>query len=204
MKNKETGRSMVEMLGVLAIIGVLSAGALAGYSKAMFRHKVNQTIEIFQGALQRLAELEQTGWGKDKSIDVNNAVQYGFLKECKKASISGWPEVCQLPIGNFYMWFYDNGAYVYGQFHVFFTDSKSCVAFSSAPWKEAIPTEWWYYPENSDSGGYWSISNQTNGGESIYDPVEGKTEVTMENIITGCQGCSSNEPCDFYLVVRLD
>ena len=29
------GRSMVEMLGVLAIIGVLSVGAIAGYSKAM-------------------------------------------------------------------------------------------------------------------------------------------------------------------------
>ena len=33
--NKESGRSMVEMLGVLAIIGVLSVGAIAGYSKAM-------------------------------------------------------------------------------------------------------------------------------------------------------------------------
>ncbi len=32
-----TGRSMVEMLGVLAIIGVLSVGAIAGYSKAMIK-----------------------------------------------------------------------------------------------------------------------------------------------------------------------
>jgi len=39
------GRSMVEMLGVLAIIGVLSAGGLAGYSKAMFKHKLNTTME---------------------------------------------------------------------------------------------------------------------------------------------------------------
>ena len=31
------GRSMVEMLGVLAIIGVLSVGAVAGYSKAMIK-----------------------------------------------------------------------------------------------------------------------------------------------------------------------
>ena len=41
----EKGRSMVEMLGVLAIIGVLSAGGLAGYSKAMFKHKLNTTID---------------------------------------------------------------------------------------------------------------------------------------------------------------
>ncbi len=45
MRNNETGRSMVEMLGVLAIIGVLSAGGLAGYSKAMFKHKLNTTME---------------------------------------------------------------------------------------------------------------------------------------------------------------
>ena len=37
-----TGRSMVEMLGVLAIIGVLSVGAVSGYSKAMFKYKLNQ------------------------------------------------------------------------------------------------------------------------------------------------------------------
>lgn len=45
MKVNESGRSMVEMLGVLAIIGVLSAGGLAGYSKAMFKHKLNNTID---------------------------------------------------------------------------------------------------------------------------------------------------------------
>ncbi len=38
----ENGRSMVEMLGVLAIIGVLSVGAIAGYSKAMMKYKLNQ------------------------------------------------------------------------------------------------------------------------------------------------------------------
>ncbi len=37
-----TGRSMVEMLGVLAIIGVLSVGAIAGYSKAMMKYKLNK------------------------------------------------------------------------------------------------------------------------------------------------------------------
>ncbi len=41
-KNNQTGRSMVEMLGVLAIIGVLSVGAIAGYSKAMFKYKLNK------------------------------------------------------------------------------------------------------------------------------------------------------------------
>jgi len=41
----ETGRSMIEMLGVLAIIGVLSVGGIAGYSKAMTKYRINRTIE---------------------------------------------------------------------------------------------------------------------------------------------------------------
>lgn len=47
MKFCECGRSMVEMLGVLAIIGVLSVGAIAGYSKAMTKYKLNKQAEQF-------------------------------------------------------------------------------------------------------------------------------------------------------------
>jgi type II secretory pathway pseudopilin PulG len=42
--NTDNGRSMIEMLGVLAIIGVLSVGGLFGYSKAIERYRVNETI----------------------------------------------------------------------------------------------------------------------------------------------------------------
>lgn len=38
------GRSMIEMLGVLAVIGVLSIAALAGFQYAMNRHRANETI----------------------------------------------------------------------------------------------------------------------------------------------------------------
>jgi len=41
----ESGRSMIEMLGVLAIIGVLSVGGIAGYSKAMTKYRINKAIE---------------------------------------------------------------------------------------------------------------------------------------------------------------
>ena len=44
MKINQSGRSMIEMLGVLAIIGVLSAAGLYGYQKAMMKHKANKTI----------------------------------------------------------------------------------------------------------------------------------------------------------------
>ena len=41
----EQGRSMIEMLGVLAIIGVLSVGGINGFSKAMDAYKVNNIVE---------------------------------------------------------------------------------------------------------------------------------------------------------------
>ena len=42
VKNRQcSGRSMIEMLGVLAIIGVLSVGGIAGYYKAMEKFKQN-------------------------------------------------------------------------------------------------------------------------------------------------------------------
>ncbi len=46
MKTNETGRSMVEMLGVLAIIGVLSIGGIAGYTTAMNRYRANEILDM--------------------------------------------------------------------------------------------------------------------------------------------------------------
>ena len=45
-KTQESGRSMVEMLGVLAIIGVLSIGGIAGYSMAMNRYRANEALDM--------------------------------------------------------------------------------------------------------------------------------------------------------------
>ncbi len=44
MTSNQYGRSMIEMLGVLAIVGVLSVGGIMGYSRAMAKYKSNQLI----------------------------------------------------------------------------------------------------------------------------------------------------------------
>ena len=43
-KTAETGRSMVEILGVLAVMGVLSAGGIYGYTFAMDKYRANDII----------------------------------------------------------------------------------------------------------------------------------------------------------------
>ena len=68
------GRSMVEMLGVLAIIGVLSVGAIAGYSKAMLKYKLNRQAESFNlflnNAIQIKPELERAFTGSQINADI--------------------------------------------------------------------------------------------------------------------------------------
>ena len=65
-KNKiQTGRSMIEMLGVLAIVGVLSVGGIAGYSKAMTKIHINQTIQ----QISHIAIGIQTLYKNQKVID---------------------------------------------------------------------------------------------------------------------------------------
>ena len=59
-KNSEKGRSMIEMLGVLAIIGVLSVGGIAGYSKAMEQFKINKIIDDYNALIFGLLEHRQS------------------------------------------------------------------------------------------------------------------------------------------------
>ena len=85
MKNNQSGRSMVEMLGVLAIIGVLSAGGLAGYSKAMFKHKLNSTMD----QLTMLVTNIRTMYGTQENyadLDVSKAASLGIIAQ---SSLSG-------------------------------------------------------------------------------------------------------------------
>ena len=68
--NAQSGRSMVEMLGVLAIIGVLSVGAIAGYGKAMFKYKLNKQTEQLTQVLNTITRL---------SHSFNNLTEFTFM-----------------------------------------------------------------------------------------------------------------------------
>ncbi|MBO6282215.1 MAG: prepilin-type N-terminal cleavage/methylation domain-containing protein [Alphaproteobacteria bacterium] len=45
MKNNQSGRSMIEMLCVLSIIGVLTVGAIAGYRRMISKYYANKTAQ---------------------------------------------------------------------------------------------------------------------------------------------------------------
>ncbi len=71
-----TGRSMVEMLGVLAIIGVLSVGAISGYSKAMFKYKLNKQAESFNMLLNTAIQLQPD---LDRSVKAGGCFNADFF-----------------------------------------------------------------------------------------------------------------------------
>ena len=77
----QSGRSMVEMLGTLAIIGVLSIGGIAGYSYGMDKYRCNKTmndislrtVDLMTQASQGRSTLSLSEWANESTIyDITN------------------------------------------------------------------------------------------------------------------------------------
>ena len=80
----QSGRSMIEMLGVLAIIGVLSVGGIAGYSKAMLKYKTNKTIDevtMLTTNIRTLYAQQKVFTGLDTSVHNANGDQLGVVPD---------------------------------------------------------------------------------------------------------------------------
>ncbi len=91
MKNNlnEKGRSMIEMLGVLAIIGVLSVGGIAGYSKAMTKYRINKTIEqitLIAGNVRAFYASQRSYAGLYSGVDTVKAI----IKKAKLVPDEMW------------------------------------------------------------------------------------------------------------------
>ena len=84
MKNmliNEHGRSMIEMLGVLAIIGVLSVGGIAGFSKAMESYKTNQSIDQISTMIANVKNLGLRQHNRFTGFTTNAAIKMKLIPE---------------------------------------------------------------------------------------------------------------------------
>lgn len=77
----QSGRSMVEMLGVLAVIGVLSSAGIYGYSYAMDQYKYNTYLKLIDTVAMSVAI--ENGKGADSIFlsGMNGDIE-GSLKWC--------------------------------------------------------------------------------------------------------------------------
>ena len=71
-KSMQYGRSMVEMLGVLSIMGILTIGGIAGYSKAMMQYKINKAADQITQIVSGLRMLYSTQ--DDYGTTISNAI----------------------------------------------------------------------------------------------------------------------------------
>lgn len=74
------GKSMIEMLGVLAVIGVLSVGGIAGYSKAMIKFKINKWRD---DVVTTIANLNTFYINRKKYSDIDDIDLTDFFEELK-------------------------------------------------------------------------------------------------------------------------
>ena len=97
MKKKEfeTGRSMVEMLGVLAIIGVLSIGGIAGYRFALKKRMANHLLNLINQMAHDISYFFLAHPDEEKNIQAYEEL-YDFMPAQIQArcGIQTWNKVC--------------------------------------------------------------------------------------------------------------
>ena len=123
----ESGRSMVEMLGVLAIIGVLSVGGIAGYSLSMRRHRANGVVDVVSKyALVTYGQCQQ----KILNGEANNLTNCSNHTTFENAGIGALPAgVKEISVKGFIT--SSVGAWDDVYIKTVFTDRKLCQAVAS-------------------------------------------------------------------------
>ena len=83
MHISQSGRSMVEILGVLAVIGVLSIGALMGFRYAMDKYKANEIVNEVQLRAVDVVRAAQQG-------PLPTTTPFEYYEDCEHA-FDEWP-----------------------------------------------------------------------------------------------------------------
>lgn len=147
----ESGRSMIEMLGVLAIMGVLTVGAIGMISTAMRTQKRNtvneEVLQIVTGVRQLLGEY-------DDFSNINNATIFGAIGISPKNTYGGTYELAVDPANS-------------RQFIVSITglSDTDCEYFATKAW--------------SDSVGYMNSDGKQSGATGSCNLGNGKNIVKI-------------------------
>ena len=91
----QSGRSIIEMLGVLAIIGVLTVGGIAGFSSAMSKYKITKITDEVQRMVTNIRSV-YAGKRSYAGLDTKNAYTLGILNSEQCAD-----EECAAPTNTF-------------------------------------------------------------------------------------------------------
>ena len=191
------GRSMVEMLGVLAIIGVLSVGAIAGYSKAMNKYKLNKQTEQITQILSGMIEYKNLF----SEIDANSGETF-LLPYYKKLNII--PQEMVKDNSNYLYDAFNNKVllYVSGNIAVRFYDSDmdSCINhFNLAKGfaDELLAIGYAGKDTEDEHQEHWFWGNKNVG---CYNDKRCISTLDVNTIGSICNECISGNSCQVYYV----
>ncbi len=158
----QLGRSMIEMLGVLAIIAVLSVGGIAGYSKAMIKFKTNKVVDNVSTIVTNIKTLyaEQKNYN---GLDTATAISMGAVPD----------ELGTSTASNFTLTNSFGGSVFiitnsYNTFEIYFDSlpKEACIALATNDW--------------GNSSGLIAIQATSTGGWNLFE------------FSKGCEGYASN------------
>ena len=201
------GRSMMEMLGVLAIIGVLSVGAIAGYSKAMMKYKMNQAADGYNHLIATVIEKI----AQDNSVFAGDSVgtlwytsifaKAGWLPDYFKAPVNTTtdPEMAKyiLDKSRNLVWIYKKKNKELGIGVEVSRQKELCITlFNLAKeWKGDLAR---CDVENNNGS---TVYGKFFGDKSCSDDVKCLANVTVNDIDAACSPCET-QYCRFYFVTN--
>ncbi len=135
LKQNQSGRSMIEMLGVLAIVGVLSAGGIAGYSIAMKNYRVNKAANV----IQVISTQARTFYSNDfAGISCKKLGRLGYLSsEYYDASKADDAACVSSPIGSSWKIAQKQGDKSRYQIFINGVEKAACVRLAQMSWGES-------------------------------------------------------------------
>ncbi len=206
-KSASTGRSMVEMLGVLAIIGVLSVGAIAGYSKAMMKYKLNKQTEQI-GSILDYVNIHLDDFKRSKTtISANMIPILAKLDVIPKEMIqTGNNDTIFDVFGTTVCLkdYYTGGSYYYFEFvvHLNKGQKESCMnlfTIAKAKREQLWRTKFVISvggEETSDANSAWGDAYCLSGRKCLKD-------LTLTEMEDYCNICEDKETCMFYYQMTL-
>ena len=120
--HNELGRSMIEIIGILALVGILSALALLGYQKGMAKHKLNVASDQISTIVSNIS---QAFVNEDNYVAISGSTREEATKKAIDMHI--FPEgmvqedgetVLNVYKGNVYVYAVDYNGVEYGAYSI--------------------------------------------------------------------------------------
>ena len=197
----QCGRSMIEMLGVLAIIGVLSVGGIAGYSKAMIKFKTNTLLQQISTIISN-TQILYAQQKDHEGLDTETAIQMGIIPA---ELISSDGKTLVDSFGD-EMTLEDWGNDSWIGFVLSMSTKEKCLAVSNADWNAFNP---WIVGLVSEGGSgewltYCTNKYENKDSDSACDGSAGKVVEKLpfspSDVAEICSTCSAENPCAFILL----